>query len=122
MHVALPMFIITTSISSPTDDYSAHAATIDTTSQTISAYKLSNTQEFKTLPKEPILTPSAKELRDLKELQDRRLDECVEKGVFWEQCFIFGENDSSSNAVGNDRGAGEKDRSAGFEKRKPPTW
>ena len=51
---------------------------------------ISDTNAFKMLPREP---GAVKEIKDLQELQDSRLDACVEKGKFWEQCFMYGQSD-----------------------------
>lgn len=52
---------------------------------------LSQSSVFANLPRERPLTRAVRELNDLKDLEDYRLDVCAERGVFWEQCFIFGE-------------------------------
>ena len=56
---------------------------------------ISDTNAFKLLPRErqPPLAGAVKEIKDLQELQDSRLDACVEKGKFWEQCFMYGQSD-----------------------------
>lgn len=41
-----------------------------------------------------------RELRDLKDLQDMRLDQCADRGVFWEQCFMFGEGKMPNSSRG----------------------
>lgn len=69
-------------------------------------YKLSNSDAFKLLPREPTFTKSQRDLRDLKQFEDERLDQCVEKGIFWEQCFLFGQKDDSNHhhrSSGSDR-------------------
>lgn len=72
--------------------------------------KLSQTKEFQMLPRETLQLPptslssplkeAIKELKDLQDFQDARLDMCADRGIFWEQCFMFGESDDSK--VGND--------------------
>jgi hypothetical protein len=57
---------------------------------------LSQSSVFANLPRERPLTRAIRELNDLKDLQDYRLDVCAERGVFWEQCFMFGEGTSST--------------------------
>ncbi|GFH46540.1 predicted protein [Chaetoceros tenuissimus] len=41
-----------------------------------------------------------KQLIDLQNLQDERLDQCVDKGIDWEQCFMFGNSSSVTFADG----------------------
>ena len=41
-----------------------------------------------------------KQLIDLQNLQDERLDQCVDKGIDWEQCFMFGNSSSMTFADG----------------------
>lgn len=60
----------------------------------ISLYKLSDSTAFKLLPRETQKSTSVKKLQDLKDLQDSRLAKCADRGVYWEQCFMFGESDS----------------------------
>lgn len=86
---------------------------------------------------------------DKQNLQDERLDQCVEKGQDWEQCFMFGDSSSMTFAdgQGNDwqKGLGIKipfnnlrgpelsvpeqgsllggdEAAIGNISRKPPTW
>lgn len=33
------------------------------------------------------------ELNKLKDLQDSRLEQCADTGIFWEQCFLYGESE-----------------------------
>ncbi len=66
-------------------------------------YKLSETSAFKVLRREPV-----SELKDLKDLEDSRLALCEEKGIFWEQCFIYGQSKGEPNHPS--------------EKIMPPTW
>ena len=40
-----------------------------------------------------------KQVRELQELQDSRLDICADKGENWEQCFMFGESPDSYNDI-----------------------
>lgn len=90
-----------------------------------------------------------KQLIDKQNLQDERLDQCVEKGQDWEQCFMFGDSSSMTFAdgQGNDwqKGLGIKlpfnklrgpelpvpeqgsllggdEAAIGNISRKPPTW
>lgn len=106
----LPTILL--SVLTLTIDNNANAASFQSQQQT---YKLSNSNEFKLLPKEPILSQPQKELHDLMKLQDERLDLCADKGKFWEHCFIFGERE---NDAVNQRELG------GYVSRKAavPTW
>lgn len=78
-----------------------------------------------------------REKRDLENLQDDRLDLCVERGVFWEQCFMFGNGgtsdtikEDSNGVINNDQdyqlmspmGALEPGGGDGRKKNMPPTW
>lgn len=92
IHLIAPMILMA---ALPAEDARAAPITQSTT-QSIS-YKLSDSNAFKLLPREPSITKSAKELQDLKELEDERLDKCVDRGIFWEQCFIFGESDKDED-------------------------
>jgi hypothetical protein len=52
---------------------------------------LSQSSGFANLPRERPLTRAIRERNDLKDLEDYRLDVCAERGVYWEQCFMYGE-------------------------------
>ena len=41
---------------------------------------------------DPLKVKARKELNDLKNLEDSRLELCADKGKNWEQCFMFGES------------------------------
>lgn len=56
--------------------------------------RLSESKEFQSLRREPKLPPGRQQIRDLQDLQDSRLEQCANRGVFWEQCFMFGESGS----------------------------
>ena len=45
---------------------------------------------------QPSKVRGLKELQALKDLQDDRLDQCADRGIFWEQCFMYGESSSES--------------------------
>ena len=92
IHLLAPIMILA---ALPAEDVRA-VPVFQSTTQSVS-YKLSDSNAFKLLPREPTRTKSAKELQDLKELEDDRLDKCVDKGIFWEQCFIFGESDKNGD-------------------------
>ena len=55
---------------------------------------LSQSSVFATLPREQPLTRAIREVNDLKDLEDHRLDVCADRGAFWEQCFLFGEGNT----------------------------
>ena len=62
--------------------------------------KLSESEAFKTLRREPPTSRAMRELTELQELQDARLDACADRGTLWEQCFMFGDSASDSSSVG----------------------
>lgn len=62
------------------------------------SYNLPDTDAFKMLRREPRLSGAVKELKELQELQDNRLEACEDKGIFWEQCFMYGQRDGISVA------------------------
>lgn len=41
-----------------------------------------------------------RELTELQELQDARLDACADRGTLWEQCFMFGDSASDGGSGG----------------------
>lgn len=63
------------------------------------ASALSNSKAFQNLPREPMIpsqfqskkSKALKQVRELQDFQDDRLAQCADRGVFWEQCFMFGE-------------------------------
>lgn len=61
-----------------------------------SPYKLSDSPAFKLLPREMQKSTVVKQLQDLKDLQDSRLDQCADRGIYWEQCFFMGESEGVS--------------------------
>lgn len=94
---------------------------------------LPRSKAFQSLPREDsrqiksllFPAPTKKEIQDLKDMQDKRLDICAERGVYWEQCFIFGDTglDADSNTASSSLGRilNAKDSDSGAN-RKPPTW
>lgn len=54
--------------------------------------KLANTEAFRNLRRELPTTRAIREINALKDFQDLRLEKCVDRGIFWEQCFMFGES------------------------------
>jgi len=58
----------------------------------MSPSQIADTEAFQRLRRlqEQPLSRGMKEKRDLENLQDDRLKLCEERGVFWEQCFMFG--------------------------------
>eukprot|EP00804_Cyclotella_cryptica_P020973 CCRYP_009298-RA/>CCRYP_009298-RA protein AED:0.37 eAED:0.37 QI:0/-1/0/1/-1/1/1/0/165 len=97
-----------------------------TLQQGSSSYKLVDSNAFKLLPREPRLTRPDKELRDLKDLQDSRLDVCADRGIFWEQCFMFGQSGGGIDENGNSSiGSSQllwKDRLKQTGRSTIPTW
>lgn len=79
-----------------------------TTTKAVSSpnYSLSESDAFKMLRREPILSGAVKEIHDLQDLQDDRLKQCEDKGIYWEQCFMYGQSDGVevSGATDEDRG------------------
>ena len=61
---------------------------------------LSDTNAFKSLPRERAYSGAVKELIDQQDLQDSRLQACQDKGIWWEQCFMFGQNDGDQSVRG----------------------
>mmetsp|Transcript_44888 Transcript_44888/g.54364 ORF Transcript_44888/g.54364 Transcript_44888/m.54364 type:complete len:248 (+) Transcript_44888:152-895(+) len=64
----------------------------ETKTTTTTPTKLSDTEMFRSLRRELPVSKAVREIEDLKDLQDARLDACADRGVFWEQCFMFGES------------------------------
>mmetsp|Transcript_12582 Transcript_12582/g.23593 ORF Transcript_12582/g.23593 Transcript_12582/m.23593 type:complete len:144 (+) Transcript_12582:281-712(+) len=70
---------------------------------------------------DPIKVKAMRELRELKMLQDSRLDSCVERGKDWEHCFMFGDSKSQDTRQTKPSGA-SKDSQRFESKQRPPTW
>ncbi|KAL7548828.1 hypothetical protein ACHAWF_012080 [Thalassiosira exigua] len=93
---------------------------------------LADTDAFKMLPRKPAYSGAVKELMDLRDLQDARLDACADKGKFWEQCFMYGQSDGVDvDAPGSGGVGGRMDNQLispvgslepPRETRKIPTW
>jgi len=64
----------------------------DKKSAPLQQQELVDTYAFQRLPKET-------QLDALKDLMDSRMDRCIERGEYWEQCFMFGESDGGSRAI-----------------------
>jgi hypothetical protein len=79
--------------------------------------KLSDTEAFKTLRRELPVSRAVRELNDLKDLQDSRLGTCADRGVMWEQCFMFGDSESERSGAGkgglNTAGGGRRAKKGG---------
>lgn len=79
------------------------------------------------LRQDPKSSKALRELRNLKTLEDSRLDLCADRGKQWEQCFMFGDSSvkkGEANAI-HIRRTESKDAMEGREKPKiqrPPTW
>ena len=76
----MAILILFTSFHTILEPISASAASFDDYFTSSSKYE------------DPIKAKARKELSDLKNLQDSRLDLCADKGKNWEQCFMFGES------------------------------
>eukprot|EP00568_Trieres_chinensis_P004692 CAMPEP_0183314814 /NCGR_PEP_ID=MMETSP0160_2-20130417/49726_1 /TAXON_ID=2839 ORGANISM="Odontella Sinensis, Strain Grunow 1884" /NCGR_SAMPLE_ID=MMETSP0160_2 /ASSEMBLY_ACC=CAM_ASM_000250 /LENGTH=216 /DNA_ID=CAMNT_0025480225 /DNA_START=56 /DNA_END=706 /DNA_ORIENTATION=- len=112
-----------TSIALPTDQ-----------SPAVVNMRLSETDAFKSLRRERPVSRAVRELNDLKDLQDSRLDACADRGVFWEQCFMFGQNDEEGTRAKNGRNRNMENGldyqllspmgalDPGPGRGKPPTW
>mmetsp|Transcript_18346 Transcript_18346/g.39659 ORF Transcript_18346/g.39659 Transcript_18346/m.39659 type:complete len:191 (+) Transcript_18346:77-649(+) len=84
-------------------------------------YNLPDSDAFKMLRKQPQFSGAVKELMDLQELQDSRLDACEEKGKYWEQCFMYGQNDGIDvSGGGSDRGRMDNQLVSPFGSLNPP--
>ena len=70
--------------------------------------KLSESEAFQRLRREPPRTRAMRELTELQELQDARLDACADRGALWEQCFMFGDSASASDSSSGGGGGGTK--------------
>ena len=60
----------------------------------------SATEAFQNLRRDPPTTRALRELSELQELQDARLDACADRGALWEQCFMFGDSASDGGGGG----------------------
>ena len=75
---------------------------------------------------DPRKVRARKELNKLKTFQDDRLKLCEDKGIDWEQCFLFGEfptletSKDSRSFIGNKRENTVSDESK--KPMRPPTW
>ena len=56
-------------------------------------YKISDSAAFQLLPREMPKSTAVKQLQDLRDLQDSKLDQCADRGVYWESCFFMGESE-----------------------------
>ena len=126
-HVTIAAFIL--AIWQPLEP--AHAAPFNETPLLPAGinYKLSDSDAFKRLPRQPVLSGAVKELKDLQDLQDSRLNACEDKGKFWEQCFMYGQSDVDVRIPGEDRGRMDSQLispmgalNAPANARKIPTW
>lgn len=78
---------------------------------------------------DPRKAKARKELVDLKNLQDSRLDICADKGRNWEQCFMYGESPTIQEAElkvfwkrGNYGIFSKGDATTKSRLNSPPTW
>mmetsp|Transcript_5400 Transcript_5400/g.8022 ORF Transcript_5400/g.8022 Transcript_5400/m.8022 type:complete len:164 (+) Transcript_5400:267-758(+) len=65
-----------------------------------------------------------KDIKDLKTLQDSRLDICVERGRDWENCFLFGDSafDMKKKEVAAGGSAVAARNEVIVKHQRPPTW
>lgn len=96
-----------------------------TVTRTVPNYNLSETDAFKSLRREPTYSGAMKELKDLQNLEDSRLASCEEKGIFWEQCFMYGQSNGERGSRKNERmisPSGSLNPSNENNKVMAPTW
>ena len=95
---------------SPLSSHASDASPSDITAsilrRQIVSTKLSETEAFQKLRREPPTTRSLRELTQLQDLQDARLDACADRGTLWEQCFMFGDSESNGGSSGSGGGGG----------------
>jgi len=92
----LPTLLITLSVQQvqPASAMSSEGpSSYDVLQKITSPYKLSESSAFQLLPRELQQSTAIKQLQDLKDMQDDRLDRCADRGVYWEQCFFMGESE-----------------------------
>jgi len=63
---------------------------------------LADTEAFRSLRIEVPTIRAIRKINALKDLQDSRLEKCVDRGIFWEQCFMFGENDGKKDETNSE--------------------
>ena len=61
------------------------------------------------LPRQRVLSGAVKELKDLQDLQDDRLNACHDKGKYWEQCFMYGQSDGVNVGSADEDSRGRMD-------------
>lgn len=108
------------------------AIAVDVSSEqySLQTIPLSQAQAFQTLPREDarqirsllVPSPTRKKIQDLKGLQDARLDSCADRGVYWEQCFMFGDTSVESRDTTTAGRNVNAQQGVSTTNRKPPTW
>mmetsp|Transcript_26860 Transcript_26860/g.79392 ORF Transcript_26860/g.79392 Transcript_26860/m.79392 type:complete len:221 (-) Transcript_26860:82-744(-) len=99
---------------------------------------LAQTDAFRSLRRERPVDRAVREINDLRDLQDSRLATCEDKGVFWEQCFMFGLGGEQGTKARSGGGVAENRMdyqlvsptgalnptpgTSGGERVRPPTW
>lgn len=93
--LTIPTLLITLSIQQvqPASAMTSEGSSYDVLQKMSSPYKLSESAAFQLLPREMRQSTAIKQLQDLKDMQDDRLDKCADRGVYWEQCFFMGESE-----------------------------
>ena len=77
---------------------------------------------------DPLKVKARKELNNLKNLQDSRLEICADKGKNWEQCFMFGESPTIQQSEqkifwhSGDKDINKNDVTTKSRTNSPPTW
>jgi len=93
--LAIPTLLITLSVQQvqPANAMTSEGSSYDVLQKITTPYKISDSAAFQLLPREMRKSTAVKQLQDLRDLQDSKLDQCVDRGVYWEQCFFMGESE-----------------------------
>lgn len=99
----IPTLLITLSVQQvqPASAMTSDGPSYDVLQKISSPYKLSESAAFQLLPREMRQSTAIKQLQDLKDMQDDKLDKCADRGVYWEQCFFMGESEGV-DTIGKD--------------------
>jgi hypothetical protein len=89
---------------SAADDFFSRAAAAQQYYQSPSSRSRSTSRSPLTPETDPRKAKAMKQLIEEQTRQDARLDQCIDRGQDWEQCFMFGDSSSSTFAdgMGND--------------------
>mmetsp|Transcript_22499 Transcript_22499/g.34607 ORF Transcript_22499/g.34607 Transcript_22499/m.34607 type:complete len:198 (+) Transcript_22499:54-647(+) len=93
--LAIPTLLITLSVQQvqPASAMTSEGSSYDVLQKITTPYKISDSAAFQLLPREMRKSTAVKQLQDLRDLQDSKLDQCADRGKFWEQCFFMGESE-----------------------------